>query len=417
MVSARTRLVLALLVAINIIAFVDRQLPFVLAESIRRDLALSDTQIGLIGGLAFALFYGAAILPLAALADRWSAKWVLVGCVALWSATTALGGLAANFWQLAASRMGVAIGEAASTPASHVMIAQSWPAERRSMALGIFATGVPIGIMLGLGLGGWLNDLANWRVALVLIGLPGLIVAAAFAIVAPNRRSGARHDAADSAGLVASARELFACPSYAFLAAGVTVFGVGGYAVFAFSAPFLIRVQGLSATQAGLALGLLHGVAGIIGALGGGVAADWLARRDRRYPLYLAGGGFAITAPLLLAAWLAQSATLSLACLVVPALTGSLYSAPCFGAAQALAPPHARAAASAIPLLGQSLIGASLGPVLVGAISDRLAPEHGVDSLRYALCWLALGYAVAGALVLAAAAHLRRDLAAREGAG
>lgn len=117
MVSGRTKLVLALLVAINIIAFVDRQLPFVLAESIRRDLALNDTQIWLIGGLAFALFYAAAILPLAALADRWSAKWVLVVCVTLWSSTTALGGLATGFWQLAASRVGVAIGEAAATPA------------------------------------------------------------------------------------------------------------------------------------------------------------------------------------------------------------------------------------------------------------------------------------------------------------
>lgn len=409
MVPTRTRIVLALLVAINVVAFVDRQLPFVLAESIRRDLTLDDTQIGLIGGLAFALFYAASILPLAALADHWSAKWVLVCCVAVWSATTALGGLASGFWQLAATRVGVAVGEAASTPASHVIISQTWPPQRRAFAIGIFSMGVPLGIMIGLGLGGWLNDLASWRVALVLIGLPGLVLALAFAFVAPDTRRAAH--GADQTGLIAGARRLFRQPSYVFLAAGITVFGIGGYAVFAFAAPFLIRVQGLTATQAGLALGLLNGVAGVLGALGGGIATDWLARRDRRYALLLPAVGFGVTAPLLVAAWLAESGSATLALLVVPALFNALYGAPCFATAQALAPPNARAAASAIPLLGQSLIGASLGPVLVGMISDALAPEHGVQSLRYALCWLALGYVGAALLLLAATVHLRRDLA------
>lgn len=408
MVSGRTKLVLALLVAINIIAFVDRQLPFVLAESIRRDLALNDTQIGLIGGLAFALFYAGAILPLAALADRWSAKWVLVVCVTLWSSTTALGGLATGFWQLAASRVGVAIGEAAATPASHVMIAQSWPPERRAFAIGIFSTGVPIGIMLGLGLGGWINDLANWRVALVLIGLPGLAVAAAFALIAPNRQPAAPESG--EVGLITGARRLLTKPSYAFLAASMTVFGIGGYAVFAFSAPFLIRVQGMTATQAGLTLGLINGAAGVVGALAGGYLTDRLARRDQRNPLFLAAAALVLAAPLLIAGFLAPSARMSLALLTLPALLAALYAAPCFATAQALAPPGAHAAASAIPLLGQSLIGASLGPLLVGVISDHLAPSLGTQSLRYALCILSLSYVASAALLLAATIRLRRDL-------
>lgn len=409
MVSGRTKLVLALLVAINVIAFIDRQLPFVLAESIRHDLSLTDTEIGLIGGLAFALFYAGAVLPLAALADRWSAKWVLVTCVSLWSLTTALGALSTGFWQLAATRVGVAVGEAAATPASHVMIAQFWPPERRAFAIGIFATGVPIGIMLGLGLGGWINDLASWRVALVLIGVPGLIVAAAFAVVAPNRQTTAAP--VGQVGLLAGARQLLAMRSYAFLAAGMTMFGIGGYAVFAFSAPFLIRVQGMNSTQAGMTLGLINGTAGVVGALSGGYFADRLSRLDQRYPLYMVAAGLALCAPLLIASWLATSAAMSLLLLTLPTFFGALYAATCFSAAQSLAPNNARAAASAIPLLGQSLIGASLGPLLVGAISDYLAPMVGAQSLRYALCVVTLGYLASAGLLLAATIHLPRDLA------
>ena len=411
--TRQTKLFLFLLLLVNILNFIDRQLPFILAEAIRRDLHLTDTQIGLMGGATFALFYAFVSLPMAQIADRWSAKWTIVGCISVWSAMTAMAGFAQNFVQIALCRMGVAIGEAGCTPCSHALITGLVPRHRRALAIGIFAAGTPTGIMIGMGLGGWLSDIGSWRMAFILIGAPGILLALILALVAPNPR--AAHDGAPGLSIFGSVRVLFSSRSYAWLVAGMASFGISGYAAFAFGAPFFIRVLGLTATQAGLLFGLLTGGTGVLGALTGGLAEDWLSKRDRRYALYLVAGGFALSAPLAIAAWFSTSAGVAVAFLLLPTICNIFHVGPCYSIAQSLAPQSARAAASAIPLFGQALVGASVGPVLVGMISDHLKADYGVDSLRYGLAVASAFYLLTAFLLMRSAATLREDLAMREG--
>ena len=358
-ISPQTKVFIGLLLLVNILNFIDRQLPFILAEAIRRDLHLSDTQIGLMGGATFAVFYAVVSLPMAQIADRWSAKWTIVACVGVWSAMTALGGFAQNFVQIAACRMGVAVGEAGCTPCSHALISGLVPPRRRALGIGIFAAGTPIGIMIGMALGGWLSDIGSWRLSFILIGAPGIVLALLVAVIAPNKQ---RH-ALEAPGLstLGAIRVLSASRSYRYLVAAMTSFGIAGYAGFAFGAPYFIRVHGLSATQAGLILGFLTGGTGVVGALTGGIAESWLSRFDRRYALYLVAGGFALSTPLAIAAWFASSSGLAVVFLLVPTIFNIFHVGPCYAIAQSLAPSNAKAAASAFPLFGQALVGASVG--------------------------------------------------------
>ncbi|MFZ4603365.1 MAG: spinster family MFS transporter [Caulobacterales bacterium] len=375
--------VIALLFLVNVMNFLDRQLPSILAQSIKSDLGLTDTELGLLGGVAFAVVYATMAFPLARLADRWSAKWVLAGSLAVWSLLTTAGGFAQNFLQLAATRLGVAAGEAGSTPAAHAIISALIPERRRGVAMGVFTLGVPIGIMAGLVLGGWLSDMHSWRYAMIVMGIPGLLLAVLFALTVPNVRPAEQVEKPQAA--IATVRSLFAIRGFSQLWIGTTIFGVGAYALFAFMPAFLIRVHGLSHTEVGFKFGLINGVAGAIGAFGGGWFADRVGRGDPGRTLMIPMIGFLVAAPFLAAALFAPTADLALALLFVPYLANVMYVAPCFGVAQQLAPPTSRAVASATLLFGISLVGASLGPFLAGLVSDLLAPQFGQGALRYAL--------------------------------
>lgn len=413
--NRKTWALLILLLLVNVLNFIDRQLPFILAEAIRRDLQLSDTELGLMGGATFAVFYAFVSLPMANLADRGSARWTLAGCIAVWSAMTALGGLAQNFTQIALSRMGVAIGEAGCTPCSHSLIAKSVPVQRRALAIGIFAAGTPVGIMIGMVLGGWLADVGSWRNAFILVGLPGLILAALVAMIGPGAPQQTKERPTTS--MTSSARTLFRSRSYAYLVAALTSFGIAGYAGFAFGASYFIRIHHLTHTEAGFLFGLLTGGTGVLGALTGGLVETWLGKRDRRYALFVVAALFAVAAPLSVLAWLAGSPAMAVALLVIPAIANIFHVGPCYAMVQALAPSSCRAAATAIPLFGQALIGASTGPLLVGAISDALRADFGDDALRYGLCVASLGYLLTAWLLVRAAAHVRADLSRIEAEG
>jgi predicted MFS family arabinose efflux permease len=376
--------VLAMLFIVNVFNFIDRQLPFILVDSIKKDLNLSDTQIGLMGGLAFAVVYSTMALPLARLADRWSAKWVMVGSLSVWCALTAAGGAAQNFYQLVASRIGVSAGEAGSTPAAHSMITSMVPEARRAFAIGVFSFGVSVGGMLGLILGGWLHDIASWRVAMVAIGLPGLLFAVIFALTVPDVRSA--HSGQPAGSFVDAARELFAYKSYRHLCFAITVYGIGVYANYTFHAPFFLRTYGVSAAEGGLWLGLSNGFIGLIGALGGGYLADRIARLNPGKVLLLPAFGFAIAAPLHIASLMAPTPLLNILIGLPAGLASPFYLAPSFSTAQRLASPRSRATASAILLFGLSLIGASVGPFLAGWASDLLEPRFGNHTLRFVLC-------------------------------
>lgn len=401
--------VLTMLLIVNIFNFIDRQLPFILAEAIKEDLKLTDTQIGLLGGVAFAAVYSTFALPLARLADRWSAKWTIVGSLSVWSLLTAAGGLSQNFTQLLLARTGVAAGEAGSTPAAHSMITSVVPESRRSFAIAVFSLGVSLGGMLGLILGGWLLEMTNWRMAMILVGLPGLTFALLFALTMPDPRPVKKQGR--SVSIFKAGRELLSLRSYRHLCIAMTVFGVGAYGIFTFTAPFLMRTYDLNASQAGLWLGLANGLSGVIGALSGGWLADRIGKTHPERVLWLPVVGFAISAPLIVAGFLAPSPLLSLLALAPVHAFAVFYLAPCFGTAQRLARADTRATSSAILLFGLSLIGASLGPFLTGLVSDVLRPQLGEQALRYALCGAAFFTAWAAIHLMIASRSLGRDIA------
>lgn len=385
--SRRSRLVLAVLLLINIFNFVDRQLPSILISAIKVDLGLTDGQIGLMAGLSFAVVYSMAALPLAWAADRISPRWVLVGSLSVWSAMTALSGLAGCFSHLLLARAGVAASEAGATPAAHAIIARTIEPERRAVALAFFSLGVPVGSTLGLMLGGWINDVADWRTAFFFVGAPGLALALVCAFVLPGANASAS-DGASNHGAPFSVvlRRLLALPAFAPMAIACAFYACGSYAINVFAPAFLMRVHGLTAAQAGLRMGMVFGIGGLAGTLLGGFLADRLGRRNAAWRQLVPAVGQWLSLPTGLAAWLVHDPNLATAMLMVSYMSSLLYFAPTFAALQMLVPDSIRATASAILLSALTLVGACVGPLAVGWISDWLSPDYGVLSLRYAMC-------------------------------
>ncbi len=403
-------LILVVLLLVNILNFIDRLLPSILVDSIRADLGLTDAQIGLMAGVAFAVIYSFSGVALARLSDRRSARNVMSLALAFWSVATALSGLAQGFAHLFIARAGVAAGESGSTPAGHALIARVFPASRQALALAVFSLGVPIGSTLGLMLGGWINDTFNWRAAFCVVGLPGLLVAGLVRLCIPDppHQSPQRTPVEALGGTL---RFLFALRSFRHMAAASSLFAIGSYAMNVFAPAFLMRVHHMSATRAGFALGVASGIGGLIGTFAGGMLGDWFGRDDPRWRQGIPAIGLALSAPTALGAFLVPDPTLSLLLLTGVYLLGLLYFAPTFAAAQLLVPDSIRASTSAVLLFFLTLIGASVGPYVVGLASDLLVPRFGALSLRYALCLLPLTMGWAAVHFLLAARALPADFA------
>jgi predicted MFS family arabinose efflux permease len=401
-ISRGALLILALLLLVNVVNFLDRQLPYILIDAIRGDLKLSDAQFGLMAGLPFAVVFSCCALVLARLSDRFSARVVLSGSLAFWSVATALSGLAQSFQHLVIARIGVAAGESGSMPAAHALIARIFPARNRASVYAVFSLAVPLGGTLGLMLGGWINDAMGWREAFLVIGLPGVVLAMIVWWAVPELPAEVpAHRAA--ASFTTAVRHLFRLRSFAHTVAACVLFGVAYFAMTMFGPAFLMRVHGQTASQAGFALGLASGAGGVIGILGGGLLADWLGRKDARWRQFIPALGVALCAPAMLWAWLAVDVKTALVLLMLVHLLGLLCHAPTWANVQLLAPDDMRATATALVQFCILLVGASVGPLSVGWVSDQLAPQLGVESLRYALCgtaffivWSAVHFYLAG---------------------
>lgn len=402
----RARGLLVVLVLVNVLNVLDRQLPMILAESVKRDLGLSDTQLGLLSGLAFAACYSTLAIPLARLADRWSAKKVLAGCLVVWSLMTALGGLSRSFAELAMTRLGVACGEAGSTPAAHALIARAIAPERRGFALGLFTMGAPVGVMAGMAIGGWISDHASWRVALAVAGGAGGVVLALWLALAPDLPP-ATTARAQGGALHHALGVLFRSSAFRYLFLATSLAGASSYATLVFCAPFLIRLHGMTATQVGLALGLAQGVTGVLGALIGGRLFDAQRSRGETRALWVPTVSFLLAGPLAAAAWFADSGWLAIALLAPVVFAYIVYLPATFGVAHRIAGPGSQAVASSVLMLGVGLLGASIGPLAVGALSDGLLASHGAEGLRWALLLVALANVAAGLAFLQANRRLR----------
>lgn len=399
--------VLGVLLLGYIVNVMDRSVLSVLLQSIKLEFGASDAQLGLLGGIAFALFYATMGIPIAAWADRSSRRNVLALAVALWSVMTALCGMAVNFSTLLLARVGTAVGEAGGSPPSHSLISDYFPLGKRATALSIYALGVPIGGMMGSFFGGWGNELYGWRDTFILVGLPGILVAllVRFTLAEPPRGLSdnvSRSAAASSAPPISEVlRFLWSRTSFRHLSFAAALHSFVWYGGSLWNATFFVRSHEMTTGQAGSWLAGLMAI-GAVGTLLGGYLADRLSARtnDRRWYLWVPGCATLIMVPFQFVSYLASGLSLAIPSFCVMYVLAAMFFGPSFAMTQALVTVRMRAIAASILLFVQTLIGLGLGPWFVGLISDYLTPVHGeADSLAYGLVivglvnvWAALHY-------------------------
>lgn len=384
------KVTLWILLVVYIFNFIDRQIVNILAEPIARDLGLTDTQIGLMTGIAFALFYSILGLPIARYADRpgTSRPRLIALALAIWSGMTALCGLAQNFVQLFLARVGVGVGEAGCTPAAHSLISDIVPKEKRASALGFYALGIPIGTVLGMVIGGLLVDQIGWRNTFMVVGLPGVAMALVVMFVLKEPRHGnlvgttAQQPAID---FKTALKSIFASRAMVLLLVAASSAAFLSYGKTTWATIFFQRSYGLSPGQVGLYFGIVNGVAGILGTWLSGKIADYYGHTNRQHVLTAAALGMLLVAPTAILGYSMSDWRAALFLLFVPTFLGSLYYGPTYSSVQGLASPRSRAMASAVLLFFQNLIGLGLGPLLFGILSDGLKPSFGEESVRYVL--------------------------------
>jgi MFS transporter, Spinster family, sphingosine-1-phosphate transporter len=393
------RLVLGVLLVVYIFNFIDRQIVNILAEPISRDLGLSDTQIGLMTGIAFAAFYTFLGLPIARYADRPSTNRVglIAAALVVWSGMTVLCGQAQSFMQLLLARIGVGVGEAGCTPAAHSLIADLTPPEKRASAMAFYALGIPIGTLLGMLIGGQLADAYGWRTAFVAVGLPGILLAGVVILLLRDpRRAGEALRAASAATTPKTLSNREALTAILGSRAYVLMLAAGSSAAFltygksTWTTIFFQRTHGLTPGETGFWFGISGGLAAIAGTVAGGWLADRFGKTNRQHVMTAPAIGFALAVPLAIAAYSMTDWRWALALLMIPAMLNSLYYGPIFSSAQGLVKPEARAMASAILLFSQNLIGLGLGPLFFGMLSDWIKPVAGAESVRWVLYGAAL---------------------------
>jgi MFS family permease len=392
----RRGLTLALLTLTYFFSFMDRQILAILLEAIKADLKLSDTQLGLLSGLVFAIFYATLGIPIARLADRSSRRNIVAVSLAVWSVMTAACGLAQNFTQLMLARIGVGVGEAGSGPPSHAIIADLYPPEKRASAMAIYSLGVLLGGGLGLMIGGNVAATYGWRAAMFVVGLPGVALAiiVRLLVVEPRRGlSDARPTNTDVAPptLRQGITSIWASAPAFHLIAAITITSLVGYAVTGWGPSYMQRSLGLSMRDVANYVALPAAIIGSASALIGGALADRAAKRHGVWAQSWVVTLMKLVAlPFAIGFYFVDDWRAALACYFVAAIFAGAYLGPTFAMIQHLAPVRLRATWAALSLLTINLIGLGLGPFLVGQLSDWLKPTMGAESLRYAMLSVAL---------------------------
>jgi MFS family permease len=403
---------LAMLFLVALFNYIDRSIIAILQEPLKADLKLSDTQLGALTGLSFALLYTTLALPIARLADVWNRKRLIAVALAIWSTATAACGLANGFGTLVALRMGVAFGEAGCVPASHSMIADYFPLRQRATALAIWGLSNPFGTMLGFAAGGWITQAMSWREAFLVFGIAGLVLAPLVLTARePVRGTFDEHkDARLRVPLKEALSRLWSLKAFRFLAAGGAAHAFVVFAAHNWNAPFYGRVHGMPIGQVALFLALAIGLGGGLGQFVGGNLCDRLGRRDRRWYMWLPALASAVLIPVSLAVYLVDDTRVSMAFGVVQMVLLNIWFAPIVATAQMLVPSQMRAFTSAMLVLIVNILGLSLGPLLTGMISDALQPTLGAQSLRYAILASQVMSVVAALCFFRSGQHLVREL-------
>ena len=409
-------LVVGLLVVVYTFNFLDRQLLSILTEPIRKDLQLSDTQMGMLGGIFFAAFYTFFGIPVGWLADRTKRIWIMSGACALWSLFTMGCGAATNFLSLAVMRMGVGVGEAGGSPPSYSLISDYFPPKERGTGLAIYSLGVPLGSMLGAAIGGGIAAHYGWRMAFFAIGAPGVLMAIVMLLVIREPKRGGldvfvegQTEHAPPPPLLSALGSFFANRTLLItaIAAGLSAFI--GYAGLNWNAPFLMRVKGMSLAQVAAYYSLVLGVTGVIGTFLAGWLADRLSQMDRRWYAWIPAIAFTLTIPFWVGILWAPTWQLTLLFIAGPALLNNMYLAPALAVVQNAVPPARRTISGATLLFVLNLVGLGGGPVFVGRISDMAKPEWGDRSLAVGFAALIPVIVITILAHLAASASIGRD--------
>lgn len=402
-VNWRTHLSLALLALVYIFSYIDRQVIAILIEPIKNEFGASDTQMGLLTGLAFGLLYAALGVPVGKLADRKSRRTIVAVACGLWSLATMACGFAGHFWQLLLARMSVAVGEAGGMAPSISLVSDLYPPKQRSLMISLFMMGPHLGVIVGLALGGWIAQHYGWRATFIWFGAPGLLLAAlVFLLVREPRRGGFETPAAlaqmqqePAESLFTQVRRLLAITAFRRLAFACGFAGLAGYGYGIWTPSFLVRTHGMSIAHAGLLFGVASGVGAVSGALFSGWLCDRMVARDVRWQLGLPMLGVIVAIPCAIAFFLwPTTGTWMLGPLKVPhalvfallfGVFASWWPSLSYSATSHMVGSNERSVAAALLGFFVTLFGVGAGPLVTGMISDLLTPMLGVQALRWSL--------------------------------
>ena len=423
--------VLFILIVVYTFNFIDRQIVGILAVPIKAELALTDTQLSLMGGLAFALFYTLLGIPIAWLADRYSRVWIMTIALTVWSGMTAACGYAQNFGQLFLARLGVGVGEAGGVAPAYSLISDYFPSHQRARALSVYSFGIPIGGALGIILGGVLTDIIGWRAAFIIVGLCGIAIAPIFRLsVREPVRGGYDPTGSDTrpASIKAVAKKLASKPSFWVLSLGAASSSMMGYGLIFWLPSFFVRSFGdglpaffawmpevLVPADAGVVLyasyfyGSLLFIGGLAGIWLGGTLADRFGQQNKAAYALVPGWAFLASVPCFVIGVMSTSLSVAFVMFLVPTALSLVWLGPVLSAFQHLVTPNMRATASSIFLFINNLIGIALGNLIIGALSDYLSAEYGEESLRYAILSGTVFYLIAAVMFFIAAPRLRHD--------
>ncbi len=411
---AYARYVLGVLFLVYVFNFVDRQILGILIGPIKADIGISDTWIGVLSGLTFVLFYSAAGISIARLADRRSRRDVIAVSLALWSGMTALTGAAQNLLHLVLTRIGVGVGEAGGSPPSHSLLSDYFPPERRATALALYANGIYVGSGLAFLFGGWIVTHFDWRIAYLAVGLAGLPLAVLVRLTVREVPRGlwepAPREPVAQVGFFEAMRFLFSKPTFAWLVGAACFQALAGYGVLIWAAEFLSRVHQMERDAIGLGLGLCIAVGGCAGVSAGGWLSDRLSARDRRAYLRLPAVVSVLCLPFGLAFLLLDDVGPALASFLVYYTISNMYVGPLWAVPQNLARPEMRATVSAVLLFLLNLVGLGLGPFAIGLANELLAETHGAGAIRFSLVGVVAVGSLAAVPYWMGSRHLEDDL-------
>ena len=389
--------------------FVDRQLLVILQEPIKADMGLTDTQLGLLSGFAFAVIYVVVGIPIARFADKGNRRNIVTVALVVWSGMTAVSGFAQNYLQLLLARIGVAVGEAGGSPPSHSIISDIFKKEERATALSVYSTGINFGSLIGLLAGGWIAQYMDWRYAFFAVGIPGILYAIVLRLTVrePPRGFAEKITASkDGPSVWEVAKVLLSRPTFRHMALASGLHAFIGYGAANFAPSFYVRVHGMEIGPIGTWLAAA-GITGAIGTFLGGYLTDKLMLRDNRWYLWVPAISTIITLPIYMIIYNTGNVYLALTLQFVTALTFSMYLAPNLALAHSLVGLRMRAMSSAVLFFVLNIIGMGIGPVAVGWVSDQLQPTFGNESIRYSLMsivfifniWCVFHYWMAGRTV------------------